>query len=110
MLKLNIIFLPFCFYFVLLLTSHSAHKFYLFGVVFFGECFNYFYYDFIRTEILPYLGSQITRGSSFKSDKICRKLLDLDSQLKAYTPCSHLCILRCRRKFPRKIVSVCDAG
>ena len=91
MLKLNIIFLPFSICFVLLLTSHSAQRFYLFVVVFFGECFNYFYYDFIRTEILPYLGSQITCGSNFKSDKICIKLSDLDSPLKAYTPRSYLC-------------------
>ena len=91
MLKLNIIFLPFSICFALLLTSHSAQRFYLFVVVFFGECFNYFYYDIIRTEILPYLGSQITCGSNFKSDKICIKLSDLDSPLKAYTPRSYLC-------------------
>ena len=35
---------------------------------------NYFSYDLIRTEISPYLGSQSTHGSNFKSDKICIKL------------------------------------
>ena len=61
---------------VILQTSHSAQKFYLFVVAgFFGECLNYFYYDFIRTEISPYLGSQSMRGSNFKSNKICIQLI-----------------------------------